>query len=426
MPVHPSHHAPPPDLARFSLWLSLPQLITWGSVFYTFSLLMTPLEAELGMGRAESSLAFSLALLAEGLVAYLVGRWIDAGHERLVMTLGSLWIGLGLLGHSAVQSVAGFYAAWVWLGLGLAATLYTPAFAVVTRRFPQDFRRAVITLTFLGGLASTVFIPLFAWWMDLWGWRQALWALAALQFAVCLPLHAWLLQGAPRPPRSPRPPHRSGSAHATQPSAPLSAQPNTPTPPTSVREHLRHRPFWLLALFMVLMMAVTAALPAHMIALLQEAGLSPAWVIAVPAAIGVIQVVGRLVLWVFERRWDVHSANRWIPGFIPMGLLALLLGGFHPLGALVFVLLFGLGNGMITIVKGTALAQYVSRDHVGQLNGLLGLPIALARAAAPLAVGLLWSPAAGYKIALGWLLVASLMATAALWVAQRQALRARH
>lgn len=37
------------DLGPFSFWLSLPQLITWGSVFYTFSLLMTPLEAELGM-----------------------------------------------------------------------------------------------------------------------------------------------------------------------------------------------------------------------------------------------------------------------------------------------------------------------------------------------------------------------------------------
>jgi enoyl-CoA hydratase/carnithine racemase len=52
-------------LGPFSFWLSLPQLITWGSVFYTFSLLMTPLEAELGMSRAESSLAFSLALLAD-------------------------------------------------------------------------------------------------------------------------------------------------------------------------------------------------------------------------------------------------------------------------------------------------------------------------------------------------------------------------
>jgi MFS family permease len=399
----------PPRLIPFSFWLSLPQLITWGSVFYTFSLLMTPLEAELGMGRAESSLAFSLALLAEGLMAYAVGRWIDAGHERVVMTLGSVWVGLGLLGHSAVTSVAGFYAAWIWLGLGMAATLYTPAFAVVTRRYGQDFRRAIIALTFLGGLASTVFIPLFSWWMDLWGWRQALWALAALQFLVCMPLHGWLLQGAPR-----------SSRHA--PSKNGNNRPTTLQSTVSVREHLRHAPFWLLALFMVLMMSVTSALPAHMIALLQEAGLSPTWVIAVPAAIGVIQVVGRVVLFLFERRWDVHTANRWIPGFIPMGVLALLLGGFHPAGALLFVLLFGLGNGMITIVKGTALAQYVSRDHVGQLNGLLGLPIAVARAAAPLTVGLLWSPASGYQLALLWLLVASLLATAALWVAQRHAL----
>jgi len=399
----------PPRLIPFSFWLSLPQLITWGSVFYTFSLLMTPLEAELGMGRAESSLAFSLALLAEGLMAYAVGRWIDAGHERVVMTLGSVWVGLGLLGHSAVTSVTGFYAAWIWLGLGMAATLYTPAFAVVTRRYGQDFRRAIITLTFLGGLASTVFIPLFSWWIALWGWRQALWALAALQFLVCMPLHGWLLQGAPR--SSCHAPSKNGNNRPT-------GLPST----VSVREHLRRAPFWLLALFMVLMMSVTSALPAHMIALLQEAGLSPTWVIAVPAAIGVIQVVGRVVLFLFEHRWDVHTANRWIPGFIPMGVLALLLGGFHPAGALLFVLLFGLGNGMITIVKGTALAQYVSRDHVGQLNGLLGLPIAVARAAAPLTVGLLWSPASGYQLALLWLLVASLLATAALWVAQRHAL----
>jgi MFS family permease len=395
------------DLGHFSFWLSLPQLITWGSVFYTFSLLMTPLEAELGMTRAESSLAFSMALLAEGLMAYGVGRWIDAGSERWVMTLGSLWIGVGLVGHSFVSTVAGFYVAWIWLGLGMAATLYTPAFALVTRRFSQDFRRAIITLTFLGGLASTVFIPLFAWWMDLWGWRQALWALAALQFLICAPLHAWLLQGAPRTVIDP-------SASNDKPSL------------TSVREHLRHAPFWLLALFMVLTMSVTSALPAHMIALLQESGLSPAWVIAIPAAIGVIQVLGRLVLFVFERYWDVHAANRWIPTLIPAGVLALLIGGLSPLASLLFVLLYGLGNGMNTIVKGTAMAQYVSRAHVGQLNGLLGMPIALARAVAPLTLGLLWSPQHGYTLALWCLLLASLLGTAALWAAQSYARNAQH
>lgn len=404
------------DLTPFSFWLSLPQLITWGSVFYTFSLLMVPLEVELGMTRAQSSLAFSLALLAEGLMAYWVGRWIDAGHERKVMTLGSVWIGAGLLAHSFVNSVMGFYAAWIWLGLGLAATLYTPAFAVVTRRFPQDFRRAIITLTFLGGLASTVFIPLFAWWMDLWGWRMALWALAGLQLLVCAPLHAWLLHKATGPDTQP--------ALPMHPARMVQADVLAPTLP--VREHLRHSPFWLLALFIVLTMAVTSALPAHMIALLQESGLSPAWVLGVPAAIGVIQVLGRLVLYLFERYWDVHAANRWIPTLIPAGVLVLLIGGLQPMAALLFVLLYGLGNGMNTIVKGTAMAQYVSRAHVGQLNGLLGLPIALARAAAPLILGLLWSPQHGYAHALWWLLAASLLGTVALWTAQRRALHPQH
>ena len=409
-----SRHPHTLALGHFSFWLSLPQLITWGSVFYSFSLLMTPLEAELGMTRAESSLAFSLALLAEGLMAYLVGRWIDAGRERMVMTLGSLWIGTGLLAHSLVNSVMGFYAAWIWLGLGMAATLYNPAFAVVTRRFTQDFRRAIITLTFLGGLASTVFIPLFAWWMELWGWRQALWALAGLQILVCAPLHVWLLKGVKGTQVNPAlPTHTEEIGHTEKPDTAL-----------PVREHLRHAPFWLLALFMVLTMAVTSALPAHMIALLQESGLSPAWVLGVPAAIGVIQVLGRLVLFVFERYWDVHAANRWIPTLIPAGVLVLLIGGLQPLAALVFVLLYGLGNGMNTIVKGTAMAQYVSRAHVGQLNGLLGLPIALARAAAPLTLGLLWSPEQGYTLALWWLLMASLLGTGALWAAQRYAQRA--
>jgi MFS family permease len=77
--------------------LSLAQLVGWGSVFYAFSMLLSPVEAALGATRAEVSLALSLALLAEGLAAYPVGRWIDAGHERRVMAGGSLLAGLGLV-----------------------------------------------------------------------------------------------------------------------------------------------------------------------------------------------------------------------------------------------------------------------------------------------------------------------------------------
>jgi MFS family permease len=400
----------PPALAssagpdrRLVAWLSLAQLVTWGSVFYTFALLLAPVERELGLTRAQSSLAFSLALLAEGLFSWPVGRWIDAGHERAVMTGGSLLAVAGLLAHTQVRSAAGFYAAWFVLGAALAATLYTPVFAVVTRRFPRDFRRAIITLTFLGGLASSVFIPLSAWLIATLGWRPALVVLAAIQLAVCVPVHALCLRGAPPPPvlRD-----AAGAAHS----------------PATL---LRSAPFLLIAVFVVGTMAITAAIPPHLISLLRESGLDERWVIALPAAIGVVQVFGRLLLFFFEHRFDLHLANRLIPLLIPLALAALIAGATSPAGGLLFVLLYGLGNGMLTIVKGTAVAQYVNREHVAALNGALGIPQAVARAVAPLALGVLWSPAAGYRWGLAVLLVMGVVAAGALALAQRQSLLPR-
>ena len=45
---------------RLSWALSLGQLITWGTVYYTFSLILGPVQTELGLSRAEASLAFAL------------------------------------------------------------------------------------------------------------------------------------------------------------------------------------------------------------------------------------------------------------------------------------------------------------------------------------------------------------------------------
>ena len=404
---HPVTHRTPSAPAVYSAswigWLSLAQLISWGSLFYTFTLLMGPVEQELGLSRVQSSLAFSLALLAEGLMAYPVGRWIDRGYERRVMTAGSLLAGTCLLLHGLVTTATQFYAVWMVLGVSMAATLYTPVFAVVTRRFPNDFRRAIITMTFLGGLASTVFIPLTAWLMSALGWRHALWCLAALHLLVCAPMHYRLLRCAP------------GRRTASGPSAGV--------PGKTLSHHMLSAPFLLVATFIVLMMAVTVALPAHMVSLLREHDLSETWVIAIPASIGVIQVLGRLLLYFFERHFDLHLANRLIPALIPLGLLALIAAPWmeatHGALVLLFVLVWGVGNGMLTIVKGTAIAQYVDRDHVASLNGAMGLPLAFARAGAPLGLGYLWSPQAGYTTGLWVLLGISVAGVGALTLAQR-------
>ena len=399
-------------------WLSLAQLITWGSGFYGFALFMGPMEAALGMDRAQSSLAFSLALLGEGVMAFAVGRWVDQGHARRVMTLGSLAVGLCFVAHRWVDSVAGFYAVWSCMGLAWAATLYTPAFTVLTQRYGSAYRRAIITMTFLGGLASTVFIPLTAALVEHWGWRDALWVLAALNALVCAPLHAWWL--------------RPSSSHSHSPAGAGAAVLVDHTSRQAQHEHrtwsahLKQPAVWWLSVFVVLLMGTTAALPPHLVSLLREAGMSEAWAIAMPASIGVFQVVGRLALYATEHRLPVHQGNLWLPALIPLGFAVLLWGYGEVWWSLLFVLLFGVGNGLLTIVRATAMTEYVSRLHTGSLNGLLGFPTALARALAPWVLGLLWSSQSGYTWGLVCMCALGLVAVVCMWMAQKSSALKAH
>ena len=228
--------------------------------------------------------------------------------------------------------------------------------------------------------------------------------LAALHLLVCLPVHALALRAAP-------------GASGTGPLPDGNRD--------TLGQHVRSPRFFLIGIFLTLMMAITVAMPAHMVSLLREQGMSEAWAIALPASIGVVQVAGRLLMYFFEHHLDVHRANRLILLLLPLSLLVLLaaplLSGWQREVMLVFVLLWGMGNGMLTIVKGTAMALYVSQAHVASLNGALGLPLALSRAAAPLLLGLLWSPAGGYSTGIVTLLLGSLLGLGAFMLAQRRA-----
>lgn len=75
------------------------------------------------------------------------------------------------------------------LGAAMAATLYDPVFAVLTRLYPASFRKKIILLTLVGGFASTVFIPLTQYLMDQIGWRTALMRLGLMHLLICAPLH---------------------------------------------------------------------------------------------------------------------------------------------------------------------------------------------------------------------------------------------
>jgi MFS family permease len=390
-------NAPP---RGFVLWLSLAQLISWGTLFYTFSLLLEHFERDLSLSRVDASIAFSLALLFEGVLAIAVGRLIDAGRARAVMCTGSLLAATAFAAMSLVQSQWQLYVVWIIAGISMSGTLYQPAFSILIRRYPLEIRRAIITLTFLGGLASTVFIPLMAWLINAFTWRGAVIALALMHILVCLPIHAYWLRGE----------SKTADTHAD-------------IPPKKLVEFTRDFSFWGLAVFFILFSGITTSIGSHLVPILRERNLPEAWVIAIPASIGVLQVAGRVLLFFLEKHIDVHRANRWIPVLLPAALFVLALGLASPWIAILYALLYGMANGMITIVKATAMAQYVSRERAASLNGLLGFPTAIARALAPSALAALWTTTGNYLLGLSMLCALGSVAVVAFWVAQRRALR---
>ena len=154
---------------RIAWALAITQTIGYGILYYGFGVLIKPMEAELGWSRAETSGAFSLALLVAGLCAIPVGRWVDRRGARGLMTAGSALGALLVLAWAHVQSLTALYLLATGLGLAMSAVLYEVAFTVTAVWFRRERPRAMLIITLVAGLASTIFIPLETWLIQSYG-----------------------------------------------------------------------------------------------------------------------------------------------------------------------------------------------------------------------------------------------------------------
>lgn len=384
---------------RLLALLSAAQLVSWGSLYYAFSLFVIPLERDLDASRIEVASAFSIALLTMGVLGPPIGMAIDRGYARTVLVGGSVASAVAFVLLSRIESLLQLYLCWALLGACMACALYDATFTVLTRHFPGSYRQAITVVTFLGGLASTVFLPLTAWLVGLHGWRGAAIDLAALQLLICLPANAWALSMLP-----------------ASESRTAGAQPGDRRNAARIATSA---PFLLIALCVSLQMGTVAGLTVHLIPLLAEEGFSAYTAVAVASSVGIMQTSGRVLLFFFEGRLPRRAADLVAMSLLPLSLLLLVLSVQTPWLVAAFALLYGAGNGMMTIVKGTAIAEYVSRDHVGTLNGLIAVPHALARAAGPSALAVLWALTGGYVPILWLLVTVTSAAILALYGAQR-------
>ncbi len=402
-PTKPSFHG-----WRIAWALALTQTVGYGVLHYAFGVFVQPMEAELGWSRAQTSAAFSLALLVSGLAAIPVGRWFDRYGARGLMSAGSLLGGVLVWGWARVEGLEAFYLIWAGLGLVMAMVLYEMAFAVLAIWFHRYRAQAMLVVTLVAGLASTIFVPLCTWLVQAMGWRAALEILALLFVLSTFPPHALVLR------RRPEDVGQVPDGEAwTIPS------PSSPKTNLSPKAALHQPTFWWLTLGFALARATSIALTAHLVPLLNEQGHPPMLVAAAAGGVGVVQLLGRLIYTPFSQKVSLFHLSALFIGFYPLGLLGLLALP-KGLGLWAFVLCFGLANGSISLSKPALIAQTYGTQHYGSINGSMTSFIAIAQTLAPFAVGALHQLFEGYSGVL-WVLV-GLARTAALAISQARPL----
>jgi len=362
--LSPEQKGRPPQHSRHLVVATLgtAQTLAWASSYYLPAILAGPIAAGIGVPSTWVFGAFSGALLIAAFAGPAVGRLIDRHGGRGVLVFSNVVLACGLVMLAAAHGVVVLALAWAVLGVGMALGLYDAGFAALTALYGTGARGPITGITLLAGFASTVSWPLSTFLNDTLGWRETVLVWAALNIIIGLPLNLML----PVP------------AHVVHPAA------------RSARRRIGWKPYremFLLAFVFAAAWFVTGAMAAHLPQLLERAGATPLAAIAAAALVGPAQVAARLVEFLLLRRGHPLVSARFAAALHPLGAAALVLLG--PPAATAFAVLYGAGNGLLTIARGTVPLAVFGPDGYGERTGLLGAPARAAQAFAPLLFGLL-------------------------------------
>ncbi|MDB5414300.1 MAG: transporter [Rubritepida sp.] len=237
----------------------------------------------------------------------------------------------------------------------------------------------ITAITFVTGFTATIFTPLVVALIAAFGWRGALWALAALQMIPAVTAW-WQFRG------------------GVQPLALTAARTDG-----ALLRTMRRPAFWGLALCFAAHGFIAVGLGAHLVPLLREEGLTETSVILLVSLHGPLQVAARAILFFAGGRASMRLVGLGSILLLPVAMLWLAMAPPAFLWLVPFIFAWAVADGLLTIVRAAGTAEILGREGYGAVTGAISLIGVLPRTAGPVTLALVWQAQGGYG-AVPWLL----------------------
>jgi MFS family permease len=344
--------------------LGITQIMGNGTLMYAYAVLLPHMAEDLGLSLSTAFGILSLGLFFGGAVAPISGTLVDRFGGRWVMTIGSVLAGISLMSLSFVTGKFGLFAAILCAEAAGMMVLYNVAFASVARLdLNVPTKQSISVITLFGGVASTIFWPVTLWLFNGFGWQMTGVILGAAYLAVCVPLHFWAL------------------AHPMKDAA--STKPEEETDWPELEGPARKRGMLWMVISFIFSGYVMGAIMTLWVTNVQDLGHTAAMAALAGAVIGPFKTVGRFFEMLVSRNLYPLVTYAISLGLMAAGFGTILTLGFTLPGLLIAAALYGMGDGIKTIARGTLpLALFGAKGYGARLGWISVVTLGL-NASAP-------------------------------------------
>ena len=333
-------------------------LMVIGGTHYTFGVFFKPLIGDFGWTKVSTSGAFSLYMIVLGLLSILVGRLNDRFGPRVVMSVGSFFLGLGYLLMSQTSAIWHLYLFYgVIIGAGTSG-LFIPPISAVARWFIK--RRGLMNGIVLAGIGVGTMImpPLASWIISNYGWRTSYVVIGFMILAVIISAAQFLRRDPGQKRQLPY-----GQNEVTEENL------NSKVSGFSLQEAMLTQQFWLLCAVYLVVNIFLQAIMVHIIPHATEVGISTAAAANIFIGIGGLSIAGRITLGSASDR--IGSKSGLIICFIlTTAALAWLLVAKEMWMFYLFAAVFGFAYGGIVAMQSPLVANLFGLRSHGAIFGI--------------------------------------------------------